>query len=133
MLPLDQKLPSNKAFGAFFVIIFFSISLYFFYKKIYLLTVIVTLFSILIAVITVFSPNLLSRFNLLWFQIGILLGRIFNPLILGMVYFFIFTPYSLLGRIFRRDVLLLSNNKRKSYWLDTKSRDRLNINFKNQY
>ncbi len=133
MLPLDQKLTSNKAFGAFFAIIFASISLYFFYKKIYLLTVIVILLSILIAVITVISPNLLYRFNLLWFQIGILLGRIFNPLVMGTVYFFIFTPYSLLVRIFRRDVLLLKGNKQKSYWLDTKSSNRLNINFKNQY
>lgn len=136
MLPLDgleQKLPQNKVFGKFFSGILLLISIYFYAKNYYYICIFLISLSFTLALITFFVPDLLSKFNIYWFKLGILIGRIFNPIFMGIIYYLLFTPYALLGKILGRDILLIKKSRLKSYWALTEKDAQKSQNFKKQF
>ena len=126
------ELPSNKKFGFLFSIIFFTVSLYFFYLKNQSVGYIFAIFTIIFSLTTLFNARLLLPLNKLWMHIGLLLGKIVSPIVLGIIFFVLFTSYGIIMKIIGRDELKLKKLKKQSYW-----RHRLSspskTNFKEQY
>lgn len=127
-----DSLPSNKKFGWFFSFIFIILSIFFFTKNISFAYFTLTI-SALFILITTFNCKLLSPLNILWFKLGLFLGRFLSPIILGLLFFVLITPVAIFTRLFGRDILLLKKRSVHSYWIE---RDKINLSsetFKNQF
>jgi hypothetical protein len=76
------------------------------------------------------ASNLLQPLNLLWYKLGMLLGKIVSPIVLGAIFFLMITPVALFLRLLKRDELRLklasTNWKSKIETTDIDS-------FKNQF
>ena len=112
-----MKLPSNKNFGIVFFIVFLIVSLYPLVNSdnIRIWSLII---SIIFLALGLLNSKILTPFNKLWFEFGILLGKIISPLVMGIIFFLVVTPIGLTMRLFGKDVLNLKYNKNKSYWIE---------------
>ena len=113
----EIKLPSNKNFGIVFFIVFLIVSLYPLVNSdnIRIWSLII---SIIFLALGLLNSKILTPFNKLWFEFGILLGKIISPLVMGIIFFLVVTPIGLTMRLFGKDVLNLKYNKNKSYWIE---------------
>lgn len=127
-------LPSNKKFGYFFAFIFFIFSLYSFYEELnlYFFTLPSIIFSLVILLISFFKDEKLYLYNLIWFKIGLFLGKIVNPIILGFIFFIVISPIAIIMRLFNRDELNLRLHKKNTYFHKRTSQIKPE-SFKNQY
>lgn len=112
------KIGSNKSFGIVFSIVFLLIALYPLIKSSD-----IRFWSLLISAIFFFlgliNSFILTPLNKLWFQFGIILGKIFSPIIMGIIFFFVVTPIGLLMKILKKDLINLKfNNQIKTYWIE---------------
>jgi hypothetical protein len=68
---------------------------------------------------TLVRPSLLHFANLLWGNVGRLLGRVVNPVVTALLFYVVVTPTGLLMRMTGKDVLRLRwAPEDKSYWID---------------
>ena len=113
----DVKLGSNKSFGIVFFVVFLLIAIYPILSDgdLRLWSLIISLVFLILGLI---NSRLLTPLNKLWFKFGILLGKIISPVIMGIIFFLVVTPIGILMRLFKKDVLNLSFNKNKSYWIE---------------
>ena len=108
---------NERNFGFVFSIFFLIISLYPLLKSshIHLWPLII---SIILFSISLFSPQILKIPNKLWFNFGILLGRIISPIVMGIIFFSTVTSIGLIMRLFKKDILKIKIDKKiKSYWI----------------
>ena len=113
----DVKLGSNKSFGIVFFVVFLIIAIYPILSNgnLRLWSLIISLAFLILGLI---NSRLLTPLNKLWFKFGILLGKIISPIIMGIIFFLVVTPIGLLMRLLKKDVLNLSFNDNKSYWIE---------------
>ena len=113
----DIKIPSNRNLGIVFFIVFFLISLYPLLngESIRFSALIISLIFLFLGIL---NSQILTPLNKLWFKFGIFLGKIISPFIMGVVFFFVVTPTGLLMKLFRKDLLNLSFNNKKTYWIE---------------
>jgi len=83
--------------------------------------------------VTVLKPSLIAPLNLLWFQFGILLGKIVSPVALSLLFFLIITPTAVIGRLLGRDELRLKKKNVTSYWVNRDPVTTSSESFRNQY
>jgi hypothetical protein len=116
---IKLKISSNRSFGIVFFILFLVLSIYPVLKdgniNYYLLLV-----SSVFLILGIMNSKLLSPLNLLWFKLGIILGKFVSPLVMAMIYFLGITPISLLLKLFKKDILHLKKNDKKTYWINKK-------------
>ena len=112
----DIKLGSNKNFGIVFFIVFLIIAIYPFFGdgSLRLWSLVI---SIVFLILGLLNSKILSPLNKLWFKFGIVLGKVISPIIMGIIFFLVVTPIGYLMRLFKKDVLNLSFNDNKSYWI----------------
>jgi hypothetical protein len=68
--------------------------------------------------ITLVSPKLLKPLNLLWFKLGMLLGRIVTPIVMLLVFIVAVLPTALLVRAFGGDPMRRKmDSATPSYWI----------------
>ena len=128
----DLKLPSNKKFGYFFSLVFlFASALSLYLEKFGFSIIFLSLCTILILV-TILAADILSPFNKLWMQLGLLLGKIVNPILLGMIFFGLITPVSIILRLLGRDEMRIRNPKKSTYWVEQNPKTK-SSSFKNQF
>lgn len=110
------KIGSNKSFGIVFFIFFICVSLY---PLIYdnNLRVWALLVAILFLILGLINSQILTPLNILWFKIGIFLGKFVSPVIMGIIFFIIVTPTGILMRLFKKDILNLKKSNKKTYWI----------------
>lgn len=73
-------------------------------------------FAILVLVLV--APSLLGPVNRLWFQFGLLLGRVTNPIVMGVLFFAVLTPIGFALRLCGHDLLRLRRDDfAESYWI----------------
>ena len=113
----DVKLGSNKSFGIVFFVVFLIIAIYPILSNgnLRLWSLIISLAFLILGLI---NSRLLTPLNKLWFKFGILLGKIISPVIMGIIFFLVVTPIGILMRLLKKDVLNLSFNDNKSYWIE---------------
>ena len=113
----ETRIGSNRSFGIVFFVLFLLISLY-------PLTIqenirIWSLFiSFIFLILGILNSKLLTPLNKLWFNFGILIGKIVSPLVMVTIFFLVVTPIGLLMKIIKKDVLNLKFNDKKSYWIE---------------
>ena len=118
MATQKEKLPSNRNFGLVFFIFFLIIGLWpllgtneIRYWSIF--------FSIIFFLLGITNSKLLNPLNKIWFNFGILLGKMISPLVMGIIFFLVVTPIGVIMRVFGKDILSLKYNKKnKSYWIE---------------
>ena len=118
MATQKEKLPSNRNFGLVFFVFFLIIGLWpllgtneIRYWSIF--------FSIIFFLLGITNSKLLNPLNKIWFNFGILLGKMISPLIMVIIFFLIITPIGVIMRVFGKDILRLKYNKKnKSYWIE---------------
>ena len=121
---------NEKNFGFVFSIFFLIISLFPLLKgnDIRLWSLII---SILFFLISLFKPQILKIPNKLWFNFGILLGKIVSPIVMGIIFFSTVTSIGLIMRLFKKDILKTKMDKKtKSYWI---KRIESNDSMRNQF
>ncbi len=128
----EIKLPSNKKFGFFFMIIFCTSALIFFIFNFLIFGYLFLFLSVLLLLITLIKPDILLPYNRLWMRFGFLLGMIIQPIILALLFFILFTPIAFLFRIIGRDELRLKLTKKNTYWIK-RDRSIYSNSFKNQF
>lgn len=63
------------------------------------------------------APAVLKPLNWLWFQLGLLLGKIIAPIIMALVFFIVVWPTGLFMKLRGADLLKLKwDDKASSYW-----------------
>ena len=118
MATQKEKLPSNRNFGLVFFVFFLIIGLWpllgtneIRYWSIF--------FSIIFFLLGITNSKLLNPLNKIWFNFGILLGKMISPLVMVIIFFLIITPIGVIMRVFGKDILSLKYNKKnKSYWIE---------------
>ena len=128
-MDIKINLPSNRNFGIVFFIVFLLVALY---------PVInneeIRIWSISISVIFLFlglrNSAILTPLNKLWYNFGLILGKIVSPLVMGIIFFLVVTPIGLIMRLCGKDLLNLKYNKNYSYWIEKKGPKSL---MKNQF
>ena len=118
MASQKEKLPSNRNFGLVFFVFFLIIGLWpllgtneIRYWSIF--------FSVIFFLLGITNSKLLNPLNKIWFNFGILLGKMISPLIMVIIFFLIITPIGVIMRVFGKDILSLKYNKKnKSYWIE---------------
>ena len=133
-LTSDPKLPSERRFGTLFTLVFVVIGAWGHYKggnpAVSTAWFIV---AAVVAVVTLAAPRMLAPFNLAWFKLGLLMGKVVSPIVLGVIFFVILTPVAVLGRLFGRDELRLKRKSVQSYWIDRVPPGPAGDSFKNQF
>jgi len=117
MKPSEIELPSDKKFGYFFSLIFFLLSLYFYYTSNIMMAYTFSGLTLIFFFITFLNDALLHPLNKLWMRFGILLSMIVSPIIMGIIFFGMFTPMSIIMRIFKRDELKIRSINKETYWV----------------
>ena len=118
MATRKEKLPSNRNFGLVFFVFFLIIGLWpllgtneIRYWSIF--------FSIIFFLLGITNSKLLNPLNKIWFNFGMLLGKMISPLVMGIIFFLVVTPIGVIMRVFGKDILSLKYNKKnKSYWIE---------------
>lgn len=65
-----------------------------------------------------FSPHIFSLPNRLWFQFGLLLGKVLTPIIMGTLFLAAVLPVALVLRLLGKDTMRLRPDPSlESYWL----------------
>jgi hypothetical protein len=123
------KSSSNKSFGIVFCIVFLLIGIWpILNNESYRFWALVI--SLVFLILGLTNSKLLTPFNILWFKLGILLGKIVSPVVMGIIFFFVVTPTAILMRLFKKDLLNLKYNDSKSYWI---KKDEIKSKMKNQF
>ncbi|MCH9851981.1 MAG: hypothetical protein K0U45_00585 [Alphaproteobacteria bacterium] len=135
----ENLMPSNKKFGLFFSFVFLCVTIYYRFLGAHGVNQLWLLFLILSAVFLLSAlclPIILKPFNILWFKLGLLLGKIVSPIILGIMFFGLITPIALFLRIKGRDELKLKFHRyqqKQSYWLNRDAGGPPPDSFNNQF
>ena len=126
---MNIKRSSNKSFGIVFCIVFLLIGIWpILNNESYRFWALVI--SLVFLILGLTNSKLLTPFNILWFKLGILLGKIVSPVVMGIIFFFVVTPTAILMRLFKKDLLNLKYNDSKSYWI---KKDEIKSKMKNQF
>ena len=123
------KLPSNRSFGIVFFIFFIIVATYPLLNDnpIRSWSLIIGFFFLILGLI---NSKILTPLNIIWMKLGMYLGIIISPIVMGIVFFLVVTPIFLIMKILKKDVLNLSINKEKSYWI---KKDKIKSSMKNQF
>ena len=131
---ITQKIPSNKKFGFFFSVVFAMIALYSHSQQFKTTLVAAPIISIVLLATTLIAPQVLSPLNRIWYELGMLIGKIISPIILGIIFFMLITPIAIITKLFGRDHLKIKKLSVQSYWIDRPPSSRPNSDsFKNQF
>ena len=112
------KISSNRSFGIVFFIVFLFIALYpiTYGEDIRIWSLIISFIFIILGLL---NSKILTPLNKLWFQFGVILGKIISPIIMGIIFFLVVTPIGLIMKVLGKDLLSLKYNKKdNTYWIE---------------
>jgi len=117
---ISIKSGSERNFGIVFAIFFTIIALYpLLYAEPVRYWALIIAFIFLFLAIAI--PKLLTFLNILWFKLGLLLGKIISPIVMALIFIFVVTPTAVIIRLFGKDLLSQKiNRSAKSYWIQRK-------------
>jgi hypothetical protein len=129
----NPVLPSNEKFGWVFAAVFVLAGGLNVWNQNPRWAIALFLLAAVFAVLTLFMPTALAPLNRLWYQLGLLLGRIVSPIVLGLIFFVVITPVGLVTRLWGRDELGLKKRQVTSYWINREPVGPAPESFKNQF
>jgi len=130
----DHILPTDRRFGLLFGAVLAAIGTFgFWFSWPDALWVSLSSVGCLFILLGAALPKVLRPFNIAWYWLGVLLGKIVSPLVLGVLFFVLITPVAVIGRIAGRDELRLKPNSGPSHWIDRTPPGPSGASFTNQY
>ena len=110
------KIPSNKNFGLVFFIFFLIIAFYPLLnnENLRLWSLVISLIFLILGLL---NSKILTPFNKLWMNFGLLLGKFISPFIMSIIFFLVVTPIGIIMKFLKKDLLNLKFNSDKSYWI----------------
>lgn len=130
----NPTLPSERSFGLLFFVVFLIAAAYFWHKDFSDSWAHACIaLSLVFLLAGLFAPALLRPLNKLWFQLGLLMGRVVSPIVLGILFFILITPIAILMRVFGRDELKLKKREVSSYWVERQPHGPAPESFKDQF
>ena len=114
------KTPSEKSFGITFSIIFFGITIYFYFIS-GDLNYFLLITGFLLILISYIYPKILKFPNFLWFKFGIFLSRIMTPLILTIIFYAVVAPMGIVYKLFNKNI-------KKTTWQIPKQKEEVDFN-----
>ena len=129
----SPDLPSNRKFGLILGTFLFAAGIYAALYINILWTIIFISLASLFVLLALVAPAWLALLNKLWFQLGLLLGRVVTPIVLGSIFFIFITPVAIITKLFGRDELLINKRTTSTYWLERKPIGPKPESFKNQF
>jgi len=110
------KLGTNRSFGVVFFLVFLLIALYpiTYSGEIRISFVIISAIFLFLGLL---NSKILFPLNKIWFEFGLILGKIITPIILGIIFFLVVTPIGLILKLLGKDILNLNYNDGKTYWI----------------
>ena len=110
------KIPSNKNFGLVFFIFFLIIAFYPLLnnENLRLWSLVISLIFLILGLL---NSKILTPFNKLWMNFGLLLGKFISPVIMSIIFFLVVTPIGIIMKFLKKDILNLKFNSDKSYWI----------------
>ena len=132
-LNIHSGRPSDKKFGLFIVVLLLILAILCEKNAIYGSYLFYSVLAVLILLVSLFKPRLLIYFNIAWYQLGRIIGKVTNPIILGVLYFLFLTPTSIISRIFKRDVLKLQGMNLETLWVERSPQQRNSQDFERQF
>ena len=129
----SPTLPSNRKFGLILGAFLFAAGVYAALYINILWTIIFISLASLFVLLALVAPARLALLNKLWFQLGLLLGRVVNPIVLGSIFFIFITPVAIITKLFGRDELLINKRTVSTYWLERKPAGPKPESFNNQF
>ena len=130
---MNQKynLPSNKKFGFFFSFVFFILSAFFLYfNSQTILVMIFLILGLVFILLAFFYSEKLGLLNWLWFNLGLILGKIVSPIVCGLIYVLVIIPF---GFFLKLKMSLVKSSNQSTFWQITKI-EKYDLNyFKRQY
>ena len=129
----SPNLPSNRKFGLILGAFLFAAGVYVALYINILWTIIFISLASLFVLLALVAPARLALLNKLWFQLGLLLGRVVNPIVLGSIFFIFITPVAIITKLFGRDELLINKRTVSTYWLERKPAGPKPESFNNQF
>ena len=116
------KFSSERSFGILFSIVFFAVAFYPLSKGSEL-NLIYLFIAIIILILSFTFPLIFKYPNILWINLGILLGRLISPIVMGIIYLGVFLPFGIVMKLFKHDPLDLKYSKEaKTYWKKRKGK-----------
>jgi hypothetical protein len=117
------KVSSVRSFGIVFFLVFIIIALYPLLNNHE-----IRIWSLIVGFIFLFlgmvSSPILKPLNLIWFKLGLFLGKFISPIVMGIVYFLVVFPTFLLLKLFKRNYLNIKYDRNKnSYWIYVKDKN----------
>jgi len=76
---------SNKEFGIVFSIFFFLVFVFLFFKN-GQISFFLLAFSLFILILGLINSPILTPFNIIWFKLGLFLGKIVSPIVMGIIF-----------------------------------------------
>ena len=112
----DIKIGSNKSFGVVFFIVFLIIGLWPLLnnEEIRIWSIAI---SFVFLILGLLNSKILTPFNKLWMNFGLLLGKFISPVIMSIIFFLVVTPIGIIMKFLKKDLLNLKFNSDKSYWI----------------
>lgn len=111
-------LPSNQKFGWFFTGIFCLAAAYVKWVLLSEWAMLLLGLAAVFALLTALVPRALTPLNKLWFQLGLILGRIVSPIVLGIIFYSLITPVAVIARLAGRDELRIKKRLISSFWIE---------------
>lgn len=135
-LNVKLRMSSERSFGFFFSVVFFTASAFFALGENgikWRLAAVLGVLALSFAILACLWPSSLRSLNRAWYFFGLLLGKVFSPLVLGLIFFLLITPTSVITRLFGRDELRIRKRSVATYWVDRNPSGPLPQSFKNQF
>ena len=129
----SPKMPTNTRFGWFFSAVFSLIAVYAHVHQSKYFASVAAMVGTAFVVATLVNPKALALLNRIWYEFGLLLGKVVSPIVMGIIFFVLITPISLIMRTCGRDELKMKKSSSHSYWLDRSPPGPLSESFKNQF
>jgi len=113
-----QPLPSNRSFGALFVIVFALFGAYSWWRGGAAYPWAFGL-SALTLVFTLAKPDWLAPANRAWMTLAEVLNRVVSPIVLGVIFFGVFAPTAWVMRLAGRDAMKRRfDPAARTYWVE---------------
>ncbi|MEM7318315.1 MAG: SxtJ family membrane protein [Pseudomonadota bacterium] len=129
----EVQMGSERSFGAVFATVFAIIALFPILGggpvRIWALVI-----AAVFAIVAIVAPDVLKPLNRIWFQFGMLLGKIVSPVAMGILFFLTVTPVGLIMRAFRKDMLNQTfDPEADSYWIQIPAEQSAESSMQNQF
>ena len=106
-----EALPSNKAFGLLFSLIFIAVAVWLGVLAYIAASILFGILAIVVALITIIKPDNLAPLNRAWMAVAHILARFINPIIFSLIFFGMLSPIAFIARLMGRDMLRINRNK----------------------